>query len=118
MSSQFLAFFWLARHGALFLLSLKLADAERVGAGAALLVGGGDDAVEAVFFRREDNARVEVVRGDIVILGQDFSLGALQADVGVEVLAGHLYDIGVAGAHSYFVDLLTALGGERAFEVR
>src|SRR5262245_35078663 len=84
---------------ALIVSTLILADGQRVGAGATPLIGGCNDPVEAVLLGREDNARVQVVLADVVVYGQNLFLGRLQAEIGVELHAGHFQDVGVAGAH-------------------
>src|SRR5262245_12633902 len=50
------------------LLTLELADGEGIDTYAPLLEGCGDDAVVAVFLQGENEARVEVVLRDVVVL--------------------------------------------------
>src|SRR5207249_3427235 len=49
------------------------ADGQRVRPAAALLERRRGDAVGAGFFRREDDARIDVVRCDIVVLGHQLA---------------------------------------------
>src|SRR5260370_23787451 len=76
-----------------WLLRRELADDDGVIAAAALLERGAHDAVVYVFRGREDNARIQVVLADVVVLGQDFDFVVFQTQLGVELVAGHVCNV-------------------------
>ncbi len=95
-----------------WLLRRELADDDGVIAAAALLERGAHDAVVSVFRGREDNARIQVVLADVVVLGQDFAFVVFQTQLGVELGAGHVDNVGFAGRHFDGMALLPHFGAQ------
>src|SRR6516165_3315693 len=77
----------------------ELAYDQNISAAAGLLVRGGHDAVVAVFLAREDDARIQVLWANVVVLGQHLAFVVFQAQVRVELGAGHVNHVSLARSH-------------------
>src|SRR6516162_983257 len=85
----------------------ELAYDQNISAAAGLLVRGGHDAVAAVLLAREDDARIQVLWANVVVLGEDLAFVVFQAQVGVELGTGHVDPVSFAGCHFQGMGLLT-----------